>query len=218
MINSCFNLIMSKQIQNQTNSIYNSHFCPSCGSEVVEGAKFCALCGSELDRYEPIVKNEEKQNNWKDWNKSHSQYKASVKKDQDVKYADFGVRLIAFIIDSIIINVFIWALTGFMGFATLDPFSITDSWRWALSLPYFWLGALNGQTIGKMAMNLKTVHQETFEQLTAKEAFLHVIGKVFFLPLDIILGWIAGDFQTEEREQFRITQRVSKSVVIKMDS
>ena len=64
------------------------------------------------------------------------------------------------------------------------------------------------------------VYEKTFGKITPQQAALHTIGKVAFLILDIIIGAIIQDKEQQEgkpnKEQIRMTQRISKTVVIKV--
>lgn len=195
---------MSEQNFKGMEQEFHANFCPSCGSELISGTKFCVLCGNKIEqnaqapnRIEPMKKQETSQK-------------------KDVVYADFGERFVAFIIDSIFISLIISAITGLFGqgFYPWD-FDIADGWRWLFSLPYFWISAINGQSIGYMIMKLRVVRDGSYTQLDGKQGLLHVVGKVFFLPIDIIICWFADDSDSKRKEQFRVTQRLAKSVVIK---
>ena len=195
-------------------------FCPACGEKIREGIRYCGKCGTQLGsskRNEYRSETAQRGENTPSKNMAQTYVYPEKRKDR-VKFADFGDRLVAFIIDSVIVSLIISAIAGFIGLG-ISPFSVnlSDSWRWAFALPYFWVGAYYGQTLGKMIMHLETVHEQTYEQLSVMEAFLHVIGKVFFLPLDIFLAWIIEDQDEEEHGRVRITQRISKSVVIKTE-
>jgi hypothetical protein len=71
-----------------------------------------------------------------------------------------------------------------------------------------------------MVMKIKTVDEVTFGNITAQQALLHVIGKAFFLPIDVIIGLIMRDSDKKDltktdTQQVRLTQRFSHTVVIK---
>lgn len=204
---------MSKQEFNSYAFQPPMFFCPACGEKIREGISFCGKCGTQVgSSKKPKPETSEKKEIGA---LPSSAYSYQQKKK--VKYADFGDRLLAFIIDSIIISIVASILGGMIGVG-VSPFTINlqDSWRWIIALPYFWIGAYYGQTVGKMAMHLKTVHEDSHKQLDGMQSFLHVVGKVFFLPLDVILSWIIEDKDVEEQGKVRITQRISKSVVIKI--
>ena len=67
-------------------------------------------------------------------------------------------------------------------------------------------------------MHLKLVDEETLEDVSTKQVFLHNIGKVLFLPLDLIIGLIAQEESTpKEKSQIRLSQRLSHTVVLKKE-
>jgi uncharacterized RDD family membrane protein YckC len=87
-----------------------------------------------------------------------------------------------------------------------------------IGFAYFWLleSFNHGQTLGKMIMKIRTVDERSKGPINPGQAFLHVFGKVLFLPLDIIIAWFVGKTTPEEKSQIRVTQRLSKTVVIRV--
>jgi uncharacterized RDD family membrane protein YckC len=71
-----------------------------------------------------------------------------------------------------------------------------------------------GQTIGKMILNLEVVSERTGERPTLGEIAISALGKAFFLPIDVILGWFTRDENQVPDLNQRLTQRLSKTVVI----
>ena len=68
----------------------------------------------------------------------------------------------------------------------------------------------SGQSIGKKVMHLRTTDLNG-NTLDVRTAALESFGKAFFLPLDVLLGWI---FTNDKRQ--RIFNRVSDSIVVKL--
>lgn len=195
---------MSEQNLMEIEHGFQANFCPSCGSELINGSKFCVLCGNKIERIEPVI------------NKMESLNKPESSPKKQAIYADFGDRLVAFIIDSIFISLITSAIMGLFGHGIYPwDLDVSEGWRWLFSLPYFWISAINGQSIGYMIMKLRVVKDGSFAPLNGKQAFIHIIGKVFFLPIDIIICWFVDDLDSKRKEQFRVTQRLAKSVVIK---
>jgi len=177
-------------------------FCSKCGNELEPEATFCPSCGADLGVKEEFVKTD----------------------SANVEYAGFGSRLIALIIDSIIIGL-IGSTLSFVIFISWIPFNIFDplgGW-WYVGFPFDWmLGFLyhwgfeagkNGQTVGKMAMKIKTVDEKTLSAATTKNYAINNIFKSSpFLILDFIIGIIKNSGDSKRR--IRIMQNTSETVVI----
>jgi uncharacterized RDD family membrane protein YckC len=67
----------------------------------------------------------------------------------------------------------------------------------------------NGQSIGKMALNLKVTGRKG-EKIDFPTAALESFGKAFLLPLDCIIGWLAMP-----GSKLRLFNRISNTIVIK---
>ncbi|MFX0058552.1 MAG: RDD family protein [Candidatus Hodarchaeota archaeon] len=174
-------------------------FCPKCGIELESGASYCSSCGADLTERKVIPK--------------------TVKVEQvsmDVKYADFAPRAIAWFIDIIIINI---ASTPLSLFVTLGNFWFgTTFYNFLIGFCYFWLlEAFNkGQTVGKMALKLRTVDETTLEITTPAQYAINNISKATgFLILDVIIGILINSSADEPaRKRLRLTQNIAKTTVI----
>lgn len=205
-------------------------YCPMCGTQNGKSAKYCVACGATLqDRTAPEQTYVEPNSNV-----AAPSPQATVMPSQpqptiannvavqsppsNVSFADDGTRFIAFIIDSIILGIFT-SILGYHG--EFNMMMMTDYSSRALdvfiSFGYFWLlEAFNrGQTLGKMIMKIRTVDERSKGPINPGQALLHILGKVFFLPLDIIIAWFVGKNTPEEKSQVRVSQRISKTVVIR---
>ena len=139
--------------------------------------------------------------------------KHSSRAGKVVEYADFGDRFVAFLIDSLILSI----VGGLIFWGSYGEWVISTF----VGLSYFILMEMHynggGQTFGKKAMNIRTVDAKTLEPIDGRQAIIHSFGKVLFLPIDLILGWIMNEDEDEEnnREEIRLTQRLAQTVVIK---
>jgi uncharacterized RDD family membrane protein YckC len=68
-----------------------------------------------------------------------------------------------------------------------------------------------GQSIGKMIMNLKVVNRDG-TKINYATAALESLGKAFLLPLDCLIGWLAMP-----GTKLRVFNRISNTIVIKSD-
>jgi uncharacterized RDD family membrane protein YckC len=75
--------------------------CPKCGANVLDGAGFCNICGQRLDS----VATREESSSPAPWGQTA---RAAV------AYAGFWLRLVAYVIDSLVLGIFV-------GFAILMP-------------------------------------------------------------------------------------------------
>jgi hypothetical protein len=193
----------------------HGHFCPACGAEIDASARFCPLCGLSMT----ITGGIQPQSSL------HSEEPAAIpvekvpQESKMVKYADGGERFLAFLIDSAIISLIMRTFLGLLGLAGVGNISFwnTHGIDWVFSIIYFIILDYRGQTIGKMLLKLRVVDDRTFGPITRKQAFLHVIGKVFFGPLDVIVAHFINDEELHTQGKVRATQRLSKTVVIKVN-
>ena len=72
-------------------------FCPKCGSELESDSRYCVSCGADLGARKGISESTTTQ--------TVPEKKVQSVVHEGVVYADFGSRLIAIIIDSIIISI-----------------------------------------------------------------------------------------------------------------
>ncbi|MFX1376539.1 MAG: RDD family protein [Promethearchaeota archaeon] len=190
-------------------------FCPKCGNELEPDSSFCDSCGVDLrDRPEkskisiPAVS---------------EPIQASKIKQEPVVYADFFRRLVALIIDSLIIGLISFTISWIFihpwyRYDFFDPFQtwwFTFPFDWLFGLLYHWCLETynNGQTLGKMALNIRTVDENTFQSTSSGNYALNNIFKgSAFLLLDFILGILKNSGEPEKR--VRIMQNVSETVVI----
>lgn len=177
-------------------------YCPKCGHELEPNGTFCSFCGTDLQN-------------------SHQEVKIN---QGNVEYASFGSRLVAIIIDSIIIGM-ISSSISFIIFISWIPFNIFDPFGgwWYVSFPFDWMLGFfyywgletgnKGQTVGKLAMKIRTVDEKTLDLATPKNYAINNIFKSSpFLILDFIIGIIKNSGDPKRR--IRIMQNISGTVVI----
>lgn len=86
--------------------------------------------------------------------------------------ASFGERLIAAIIDSIVVSLATFALGKVGFFGSVVGFVVSYGY-------YVYLeGSPSGQTIGKRAMSIRVVGMQTGQTIGYAGAFIRVIGKI----------------------------------------
>ena len=175
-------------------------FCPSCGEKLEEDSKFCVSCGSDLKTHLETPGSIPAQ--------TISAKKTQTVTPEGVVYADFWPRLVAIIIDGLIIG----AIGSSISWA-IDPFNILDPWgiafnwlnnliSYVIGFIYFWgLESFNtGQTLGKMAMKLRTVDANTFQVAEPGKNAINCLAKPSgFLILDLIIGLISNSGDPQKR-------------------
>jgi len=184
-------------------------FCPNCGNELRGMGVYCVYCGMELQT------------------RRLPEQKASMRMEtkkfpQEQEYAKTFDRLVALIIDNIIISIFVGIITLAITGPFWWPFAFGDSIIWnSLYFPfailYFFLTeTYNGQTVGKRAMKLKTVDEATLQSPLPKQHFINNLTKAMgpLFLIDIFVGYISND--GNPKNQIRYTQQLSKTVVIKL--
>ncbi|TEU09001.1 zinc-ribbon domain-containing protein [Candidatus Bathyarchaeota archaeon] len=164
-------------------------YCKNCGEEIPRGATFCSKCG------------------------------ARVEEATDLVLATWGERLIAYIIDTLLLGIAIgwltlpglrwmphmWGVT----FPNWIPF-VDFGFRNVVYFVYWmFLEQMYGQSVGKMAMKIRVADLDG-GPLTMQQAAVQSIGKAFLLPLDLILGW----FLYPSKQQ-RLFNNLSETVVLK---
>ena len=188
-------------------------FCPKCGNKLEIDASFCDACGADLrDRVEtkgmpsPIRAD------------TVSEQKVDTfveRRPSGVEYAEFLPRLVALIIDVIIIAIIGWLITIPFSFNLIRMWWVSTLIDYAIGFFYFWLleSYNNGQTIGKAALRLRTVDENSFETTTpAKYAINNLLKPSFLFLLDFIVGILMNSGKPERR--LRFMQNASETVVI----
>ncbi|WP_297281494.1 RDD family protein [uncultured Anaerococcus sp.] len=111
-------------------------------------------------------------------------------------YAGFFTRLVAFIIDMLVISSVERILQSIIGFGVEETATISTASiiHWLLVLLYFTLFTYlsNGQTLGKMVMNIRVVSLDgnklSLSQVVSRETFGRYVQNKFVI-LYIIIGF-----------------------------
>ena len=192
-------------------------YCPACGAELDTDTQFCSSCGSDLRERVPEAESEPPKTII-----STTQQQASVsipdakpvaekESTSGVEYADFWERFVALIIDGVIVGICYGILFAILGWSILVHLI-----GFAIGLLYFWLleTANNGQTLGKMAMKLRTVNQDTLEVATVGDYLLNNLlkGHGISLLIDFIIGIIVNS--GDPKKKLRIMENASNTTVI----
>ena len=189
-------------------------FCPKCGNKLESDASFCDACGTDL---RSRTETTEVPSPMRTETVPVQKVQPTVeRRPEGAEYAEFLPRLVAIIIDGILISIVAWLI--------LLPFSINPFrmlWQsylvnYAIGFLYYWLLETynNGQTLGKAWLNLRTVDEKTFKPTTPDKYAINNLLKAgsFLLLIDFIVGILMNSGKPERR--LRLFQNVSETVVI----
>jgi uncharacterized RDD family membrane protein YckC len=150
----------------------------------------------------------------------------------EIVLASWGTRFWAWLVDFIIVNIALGVIFAIVAvpiwFTGLSSPNMMDSmsdgqWWNAFGGPFafaisslvffgYWLfmeSKYDGQSVGKMLLNIKTADLQG-KPADPKNIAISSFGKAFILPLDVLLGWI---FTNDKRQ--RLLGRAANTIVIR---
>ena len=193
-------------------------FCPKCGGELPKDEDFCPFCGADLKERksmetkiapstrETVVSTKVPSAIPEERGKPKKKVEAS---DQ---YADFLHRLAAWLIDLVMLIVICFVVAIFLnrlGWPLIFIFVL-------IVFLYYWILEVvnNGQTVGKMALKLRTVDAKTLDAATAVNYLINNLLKCNpLLILDLFLGILVNINDPMKRK--RIMQNASGTIVVR---
>jgi len=123
--------------------------------------------------------------------------------------ASWGERLVAFIIDSLLVGI----VAGMVAWPLRwhDPFPFLNVGVNSVFLFLYWtyLEGTEGQSLGKRAMKIRVTDLRG-EPIDMSRSMYQAIGKAFLMPLDVIIGWLLYP----DRQQ-RLFNYLSGTIVVK---
>jgi len=167
-------------------------YCVKCGEKIPEDAAFCPNCGTPV----------------------------RISEERRLEIADWGERFIAWIIDMIVVGIFLvpfkwyFALIGLTSigmphFMKFIPFVDLGFDNILYFLYWTMMDGIYGQSIGKMMMKLK-ITRLNGGHVNIGQAAVESIGKAFLLPLDCLIGWILYSNKKQ-----RLFNYISETIVVK---
>lgn len=137
----------------------------------------------------------------------------------EIILAKWTDRFLAWLIDFLIVSVISTSII----FATFGMIEFSENGFWAENMQYiptsilffvYWtiLEYKTGQTIGKKILNLKTTNMQGGKP-KLKGIMISSLGKSFFLPLDVLFGWMI----TNEKRQ-RVFNKLGSTIIVKVKS
>ena len=144
--------------------------------------------------------------------------------NQQFDLGHWVLRIIALIIDSIILGIVTWILLSLVLVSLLftgDLYSVWLGYGYTLVFPFI-LGILEvlyfailevawGGTIGKRLMGLK-VQMTNGNQVTLDKAFIRNISKIYWLLL--LLDWIVAIFTSGDDRRQKYSDRIAGTTVV----
>lgn len=177
-------------------------FCPKCGKELPSDATFCPSCGTPVQAAAPGA--------------APSAPASGIDTlTRDRKAQEYWVeRLIAFIIDAVIIDVVVFVLVAVVSVPLLlagafTPFAFAfglESWLSGLILVLYFtfMESSSGASFGKRIFHLKAVNKAGSNP-TFSEALIRNVSKIngVLLLLDVIVGLaITKDYHQKYSDHF----------------
>jgi uncharacterized RDD family membrane protein YckC len=175
--------------------------CANCGKELSGKEQFCSNCGAPVsptafassqvaERIPPSP---------------------SLESGRGITLASWGDRFVAWLIDAIIIGAVseLFRLPGLS--LPVIPFAAFGSRDLILFIYWTLIEGFYGQSIGKMVMRLRLTRMDGSPP-TLVEAAIGSFGKAFLLPLDCIIGWLAGSCKENRQRLFTL---LAKTIVTK---
>jgi uncharacterized RDD family membrane protein YckC len=176
-------------------------YCDKCGAVIPEDAKFCPVCGNPVSIGAEQVA------------------PSAPAGEPSLTLAVWAERFIAWLIDIVIIGV----ITGILGlFAWWQALTVLHNFPWwipffnfgpngiLLFLYWTFMEGTYGQSFGKMVMRIKVTRLDG-RPAGIGPAAVESVGKAFFLPLDLLIGWAL-----HPRKRQRIFNYISETIVTKV--
>ena len=163
-------------------------FCPVCGAALTAGAQFCGNCGTRLSPAGPAAP-------------------SAGAPEVGFGYAGFWMRLVAFIVDSVILAVIEFPIT-----LIIEGIGARFLVGLLVGIVYnvgFWV-ANDGATPGKMAMGIK-VQMANGEPIDVGPALLRYVG-YYVSAFILLIGYIMIAFTPQKRG---LHDYIAGTVVIK---
>lgn len=194
-------------------------YCAECGRQIPDDALLCPYCGTRVSG--KGAEEKEVKSLTAPFAVPSKSGLDALTKDQKVQQY-WGRRLLAYIIDAIMLSVVAWVLASIVGFFTYGfSYGFYQPYPWffgpfpllwgVVSILYFvFMDFRYAGTIGKSLMSLK-VTTDDGQAPTMDKAFLRNISKIHgaLLFLDLIAGLLT---QTDYRKKF--TDKFAKTLVV----
>lgn len=200
-------------------------YCPKCGVENKKGDNFCIYCGEELGNRDLKNRNAGEKENIN----NNDTFKGEIKpnysgyfENNGFKLASLGSRILAYLVDMLVLIVLIAIFTvpifviQYMYFSYDEPVFelVANLVGFLIVFGYFILmeGPLGkGRTIGKMALKLRVVKEKDHSRIgfgkSAIRNFLRIIDGFFLYLIGMLL------ISRSEKNQ-RLGDSVAKTIVI----
>ncbi|WP_059170658.1 RDD family protein [Bacillus sp. FJAT-27445] len=184
--------------------------CPDCGTEPKKGEEFCNICGYKFSGDKAPIPSTPSMNengvtgtngvnnNQDGYAHNYSTYGDTEGWKDSARFANFGERLVAVIIDSVVLGVF-GSILGFVFGVVDDSGTISDILSFIIGIGYKagMEGSSKGATLGKMAMGIRVVGTDG-----GRISYGRAIGRYFasiLSALILLIGYFMALFTKEKR-------------------
>lgn len=179
-------------------------YCRNCGEKLAENTNFCSSCGAKVRNgeeklAEPKAKKTEPSINQDFKVEEDDKIKKARQEDKSkekVELAGFWIRVIAQILDGIIMGIPIFIIILIIETIAPGIGSILSYFVYPIATILFWVN-WNGQTPGKRILNLRII-SNNYNKTTLGTAVLRYVGYVFSFII-IGIGYIMVGFHSEKK-------------------
>ncbi len=133
---------------------------------------------------------------------------------EEIRYAGFWIRLMANILDSLVLLAVYRVLTDLLGLDWTRTFLGLNYSELIISLAYFViLTVVYGQTLGKMALGIKVVSQDGSPNTWGAILLRETIGK-FLSAILLLIGYLMIAFDGRKRA---LHDRIAETYVVRVN-
>lgn len=133
---------------------------------------------------------------------------------EEMRYAGFWIRLMAYILDSLVLLAVNRVLTDLLGLDWPRTFLGLNYPELIISLAYFVvLTVVYGQTLGKMALGIKVVSQDGRSNAWGPILLRETIGK-FLSGIILLIGYLMIAFDGKKRA---LHDRIAETYVVRVN-
>lgn len=187
------------------------NFCPGCGNKKESEAKFCSHCGYDFEGQNLAYK-ENAATSFRGYQTSYQNFSYQTTVNDDASYATFGQRVLASLIDSFLLFVYMFF---FVLIFLSDSYNSEDSaslWGFIFGLAYkagMESSIIQG-TLGKKAMGIKVVDLQG-----NRISFPRALGRFFATYLSALILCIGYLMPLFTAKRQTLHDMIASTIVVK---